>query len=95
MTFEVIPILKKSITVDVSGCNIDCGLACQESCPVDAIEAKTVTEYGETRITDVIVDTAKCIYCKRCMTDCPYNLIEVERPFDGITKIDVSKYPEG
>ena len=95
VTFEAIPTLKKSIEVDVSGCIIDCMLACQESCPVDAIEVKTVADDGEIRITDVVVDKAKCIYCKRCVTACPYALIEVERPFDGVTDVDVSKCPEG
>ena len=95
VTFEAIPTLKKTITVDASGCNIDCELACQESCPVDVIEVKTVTDDGETRISDVVVDRARCIYCKRCVTACPYALIEVERPFDGVTEMDVSMCPEG
>jgi len=95
VTFEAIPTLKKTITVDVQGCNIDCGLACQESCPVDAIEVKTVTDDGETRIAGVVVDRARCIYCKRCVTACPYTLIEVERPFDGVTEMEVLKCPEG
>jgi 4Fe-4S ferredoxin len=95
VTFEAIPALKKTIAVDVSGCNIDCELACQESCPVDVIEVKTVTVDGETHITDVVVDKARCIYCKRCVTACPYALIEVERPFDGVTEVNVSKCPEG
>ena len=95
LTYEVIPILKKSITVNVSGCNIGCWLACQESCPIDAIEVKAVTKNGEIRITDVVVDTVKCTYCKRCVTACPYTLIEVERPYDGVTQMDASKCPEG
>jgi 4Fe-4S ferredoxin len=95
LTYEVIPILKKSITVDVSGCNIGCWLACQESCPVDVIEVKAVTDDGEIRIADVVVNKARCIYCKRCVTACPYTLIEVERPFDGVTEMDVSMCPEG
>ena len=95
VTFEAIPTLKKTITVDIQSCNIDCELACQESCPVDVIEVKTVTDDGETRISDVVVDRARCIYCKRCVTACPYALIEVERPFDGVTEMDVSICPEG
>ncbi len=95
VTFEAIPTLKKTITVDVQGCNIDCELACQESCPVDAVEVKTVTDDDEIHISDVVVDRAKCIYCKRCVTACPYTLIEVERPFDGVTEMDVSLCPEG
>lgn len=95
VAFEAIPTLRKSIKVDVSGCIIDCGLACQESCPVDAINVETVADDGGTRIADVAVDEAKCIYCKRCVTACPYALIEVERPFDGVTEVDVSKCPDG
>ncbi len=95
LNYEVIPLLTKTITVDIQGCNIVCWLACQESCPVDAVEVKTVANDGEIRITDVVVDKATCIYCKRCVTACPYALIEVERPFDGVTEIDVSKCPEG
>ncbi len=95
VTFEAIPTLIKTITVDVQGCNIDCELACQESCPVDVIKVKTVTDDDVARISDVVVDRAKCIYCKRCVTACPYALIEVERPFDGVTEMDVSMCPEG
>ncbi len=95
LTYEVIPILTKTITVDVKGCSIGCWLACQEACPVEAVEVKTVADDGEIHITDVVVDRARCIYCKRCVTACPYALIEVERPFDGVTEIDVSKCPEG
>jgi len=95
VTFEAIPTLRKTITVDVPGCNVDCEIACRESCPVDAIEVKTVTEGSDTRIADVIVDRERCIYCARCVTACPYALIEVERPFDGVTEMDVSRCPEG
>jgi len=95
LTYEVIPILTKKITVDVSGCNIGCWLACQESCPVDAVEVKSVADDGEIRIIDVVVDKKRCIYCKRCVTACPYALIKVERPYDGVTEIDVSMCPEG
>lgn len=95
VTFEAIPSLVKTIEIDSSRCVSDCMYACRDACPVDVIEVRTLEKDGETLITGVDVDRSKCIYCKRCVTACPYSLITVERPFDGVTEVDVSKCPEG
>ena len=95
VAFEVIPTLRKTISVDSDRCELDCGLKCQEICPVDAITVETREDNGVTRITDVVVDTDVCIYCKQCEPACPYGLVKVERPFEGKTTIDPTKCPEG
>ena len=93
--YEAMPTLTKTIKIDYIKCDIDCGLKCQEACPVEAIIVETQTDEGATRITNVDVDEKLCLFCKQCEAACPFNLIKVERPFGGIVEIDVEKCPEG
>lgn len=93
--YEVMPALRKSIEVDSDRCDISCKLKCQEACPVDAILVEKKTDKGATRITNVEVDEKLCFFCKQCEIACPFNLIEVNRPFEGGAEIDFERCPEG
>lgn len=93
--YGAMPTLTKTIKVESERCDIDCGLKCQEACPVEAILVKTQTDGGATRITNVDVDEKLCLFCKQCEVACPFNLIKVEKPFDGVVEIDVERCPKG
>ena len=53
----------------IPGKCIACGARCQSDCPEDVIE---MNEKGEP-----IVNTAKCIGCKRCIKICPTKALEI------------------
>jgi electron transfer flavoprotein alpha subunit len=53
----------------ISGKCIACGARCQSDCPEDAIE---MNEKGEP-----IINTAKCIGCRRCVKICPVQALEM------------------
>ena len=53
----------------IPGKCIACGARCQSDCPEDAIE---INEKGEP-----IVNTEKCIGCRRCVKICPANALEI------------------
>jgi electron transfer flavoprotein alpha subunit len=53
----------------ISGKCIACGARCQNDCPEDAIE---MNEKGEP-----IINTAKCIGCRRCVKICPAQALEI------------------
>jgi len=93
--YEVMPTLRKLIEVDSDRCDISCELKCQEICPVEAIHVETKMDRGVTRITNVGVDEELCFYCKQCEAACPFNLIEVTKPFEGEVEINVERCPEG
>ena len=94
---EAFPTLIKEITVDVEKCQPDCGLACQESCPVKCIEVSVERdEKGEvTRILDVGINREECIYCVQCEVACPEGAIAVTKPWEGVLRLDVERCPEG
>ena len=89
--YVVMPQPVRSIDVDFEKCNIDCELVCKESCPVKCIDVKVVD--GKIESVDIAEDT--CFYCKQCEAACPYHLIKVQNPFEGIHEIDTTKCPEG
>jgi len=53
----------------IPGKCIACGARCQSDCPEDAIE---MNEKGEP-----IINTAKCIGCRRCVKICPVQALEI------------------
>ncbi|HEX7576387.1 MAG TPA: electron transfer flavoprotein subunit alpha [Candidatus Methanoperedens sp.] len=53
----------------IPGKCISCGARCQNECPEDAIE---MNEKGEP-----IINTAKCIGCRRCVKICPAQALEM------------------
>jgi len=53
----------------IDGKCIACGARCQSSCRVDAIE---MTEAGEP-----VIDTSKCVGCRRCVKICPAEALEM------------------
>jgi 4Fe-4S ferredoxin len=92
--YEVMPTLTKVIDIDSSKCDISCELKCQEACPVEAIRVETENKDGKPIITKVNVDRDSCIYCKQCEAACPFNLVKVERPFNGKIEIETDKCPK-
>ena len=92
-TSKVIPVLRKAITVDYSRCDIECGLACRDACPVEAVKVKTGDD--ETSILEVNVDEDVCFYCGKCADACPSGLVEVAHPYEGSIQVDASRCPEG
>lgn len=93
--YQAMPTLSKTIEVDSEKCDIDCGLKCKEACPIEAILIETCKVEDATRITNVEVDERLCFFCGQCEVACPFNLIEVKRPFEGMVEIDVERCPEG
>ncbi|MDD5616792.1 MAG: electron transfer flavoprotein subunit alpha [Candidatus Methanoperedens sp.] len=53
----------------IPGICIACGARCQSDCPEDAIE---MNEKGEP-----VINTAKCIGCRRCVKICPSQALEM------------------
>ena len=88
--YEVMPQLIRTINIDTEKCNIDCELKCKEVCPVDCIKI----EVSKGEIESVKVDENTCFYCKQCEAACPYHLIEIKKPYEGIHDIDTTKCPE-
>jgi 4Fe-4S ferredoxin len=82
---KAFPFMTKRINVDKEHCKPDCEIKCEESCPIDAIKVAVEREGSQVkRISDVQVDNDLCIYCKACEYACPYRLIMVERPIEGL-----------
>lgn len=94
ITAGILPGLDEEIEIDVESCRADCELSCVASCPVDAIRV-TLEEArgGGLRITDVSVDSGRCLYCRRCVPACPYGAIRVRGSRSGLVALDESKCP--
>jgi len=97
VTGEILPPLDESIEVRVADCRIDCGLACQAACPVEAIKVKTEAqaESGDEKIVDVAVDLNRCFYCGGCGPVCPYGLIAVKKARQGLIIFSPEHCPPG
>jgi 4Fe-4S ferredoxin len=94
---EAFPVLRKEIEVDVKKCSSDCGLVCQTECPAEAIKVSTLrSDDGEIlEVIDVQIDESLCCYCERCQLACPYDAIDVKKPFQGKVVLDSGLCPEG
>ena len=93
ITGGILPALDESIEISVNECLIDCKLACQSICPVDALDVKSVSVDGEERIVDVLIDRDRCFYCKKCEPVCPYGLISVKSARTGIISFNSRHCP--
>ena len=94
---EAFPVLRKEIKVALKKCDPECGLVCQNECPLEAIKVSTSnSENGEIlEITDVQVDESLCCYCERCQLVCPLDAIDVKKPFRGKVDLNRDLCPEG
>ncbi|MHA1532888.1 MAG: 4Fe-4S binding protein [Candidatus Heimdallarchaeota archaeon] len=103
---EEIPLYEEAISeppgyrvktkTELSKCDSKCEVVCQEECPTEAIKVKVkIAEGGAVEeIVDVEINEAKCCYCKRCMSACPFGAIVVKKPYQGTIKIDTKLCPE-
>jgi len=75
------PIISKKLC---KGCQI-----CSKICPTGAI----MMRYDENGELFAEIDYNRCIFCKKCVQACPYNVVEVKTPlgYKAIQK-DVEKY---
>jgi 4Fe-4S ferredoxin len=92
---ELFPHILKKATVNVKKCDPTCKLACEESCPTEAISIKT-EKSGEkeiTKIIDVSIELDKCIFCGKCQSSCPQKAIEIIKPFQGLIQLDQTRCP--
>ncbi|MFW6110835.1 MAG: 4Fe-4S binding protein [Thermoproteota archaeon] len=94
---QAFPWLLKEITVTLEGCDVECGLKCQEECPTEAIEVLTEkTETGQIlKIKEVKIEETHCLYCGICQTACPTEALQVKKPFKGNIHLNVDLCPEG
>jgi 4Fe-4S ferredoxin len=94
---EAFPVLLKGIEINREKCNPECELICQVECPTKAITVSTKkSEDGKIlQITDVQCRESLCIYCKRCELICPFEAIQVRKPFHGTIELDSNLCPEG
>ncbi|MBI4773802.1 MAG: 4Fe-4S binding protein [Deltaproteobacteria bacterium] len=84
ITKAILPALDEAIEVRAEDCRIECGLACESSCPVDAIEVETETGEDKERIAEVRIDREQCLYCGKCEPACPFDLIAVRSARSGV-----------
>jgi len=84
--------LNKTEYIQLSRCKPECGANCQKECPTDAIHVSVYRSEDNTieKIIDVAIDESNCIYCKRCELACPFNAIEVKKPFCGTLELEAN-----
>lgn len=88
--------LNKTEYTKLSRCRPECEIICQKECPTDAIQVSVQTSEDNKieKIIDVTIDESKCIYCKRCELACPFNAIEVKKPFYGTLELKANRCVE-
>jgi len=91
------PVLDEGIDIQVEKCNLDCDLACEKSCPVQALTVETGPDTGahEDKVLKVEVKKTRCFYCHRCEQACPYGAIQVRSARQGIAIFSPEHCPEG
>lgn len=94
---EAFPVLLKEIKVDNGKCRQECKLICQTECPTKAITVTKVSSSGKgvQPSFDVRIDESSCFYCKRCELACPFEAIQVKKPFQGTVELDSDSCPDG
>ncbi len=86
---DVFPTLVREIAIDLEKCNVACDMACQEKCPMDAIDVIVETTRGGTsEIAEVKVDSKSCIFCGKCECACPFKAVRVTRPLQGLVQLN-------
>jgi 4Fe-4S ferredoxin len=92
---DAFPELLKRIDITQEKCQPDCAIQCVDSCPREAIHVDLERQCGKvTKILDVQIDISCCMYCKACEYVCPYDAIEVEKPFEGLVQLESQKCPD-
>lgn len=94
---EAFPVLLKEIKVNSKKCRPECKSVCQSECPTKAITVSTIPSNAKKTSSppDVKIDESACIYCRRCELACPFEAIQVKKPFQGTVQISADKCPEG
>lgn len=94
---EAFPTLTREIMVDVRKCDPVCDLACQEECPMEAIDVivKRMGKEAVGRILDVKVNKKRCIFCGRCEVICPRTAVRVIKPIEGSFQLNTNLCPAG
>ena len=104
---EAFPLLIRDIRIDSERCDPDCKI-CEEKCPLGIISVKfepLTPEDIEKRKkrglpttsekTIVEVDKDLCATCRVCEAECPANVIQVTKFFEGSITIHQELCPEG
>jgi len=91
---EAFPVLYKEINVASEKCQPECRFVCQEVCPTEAINVSIEGLGGKATLTNLQLDESLCIYCRRCEAACPFDVIEVRKPFLGTIRIDTEICPD-
>jgi 4Fe-4S ferredoxin len=93
---DVFPRLGQEAHADVPACRTDCGLACHEACPRQAVTVRTEQdEKGRVRaILAVEVNEHECTYCTHCALACPSGAFAVVKPWRGRIHLDTGRCPE-
>ena len=88
--------LNKTEYTQLSKCKPECEIRCQKECPTEAVQVSVQRSEDNqiVKIIDVNIDESKCMYCKRCELACPFNAIEVKKPFHGTLELNVNLCPE-
>ena len=94
ITKEILPALDETIEVRVDRCRIECQLACESACPVNAVEIRTETIEDKERIIEVRVDREHCVYCGKCEPACPFDLISVRSARSGLVSFKPEHCPD-
>jgi 4Fe-4S ferredoxin len=91
------PVFDEGIDIQVEKCKLDCDLACEKSCPVQAVTVVTGsdTDTHEDKVIKVEVEKTRCFYCHRCEQACPYDSIEVHSARQGIATFSPERCPKG
>lgn len=91
---EAFPVLLKEVKVTREKCKPECKLVCQKECPTCAINALIKASKKGSEIIDIQINESFCIYCTRCESFCPFQAINVKKPFVGKVRLDTTLCPK-